>query len=267
MGVMNFRTAQQFDPETDDSQYSGGLLGRLQAMMQQSQIQVGADSGSTPDGANSDGGPQGGLLGRLAALQAEQSSYQPFAGRDGQPPSEPRDPNFRQLSRVYITGRTQDGIASDRPASYLSQGTDDRSQAAGPNTSAPAPAIKTAQVIWPGVRPLPPPVPVPLPQFPMPAIPDWWKAAGAVLEMYRKVLSGKGGGGDEDEDCVARHEKEQDRCYERYPDYAHLHFLGACKERASNRRNMCYANGGRPDPSEPSEWGLKDEEVFRNFGR
>jgi hypothetical protein len=120
MGVTNFRTAQQFDPETDDGQYSGGLLGGLQAMMQQSQgdeyFQPGADSGPTPNGANSDGIPQGGLLGRLAALQAEQSRYQPAPGSNEQTPSASRDPNFRQLARVYITGRTQEEIDSlNRP--------------------------------------------------------------------------------------------------------------------------------------------------------
>jgi hypothetical protein len=266
MGIQNFRTAYQFDPEIDDGQYSGGLLGRLQAMMQ-SQTQAGADSGSTPDGANSDGSPQGGLLGRLAALQAEQSPYQPFAGRDGQAASEPRDPNFRRLARVYITGRTQDGTDSGRPASHLGQSNDDTSQASESNTSAPGSAIQTAQLVLPGGIPFPPPVPVPPRPIPMPAIPDWWKTAGAVLEMYRRILSGRGGGGNEDEDCVARHEKEQDRCYERYPDYAHRDFLGGCKVRASDRRNMCFANGGRPHPSEPPEWGLKDEEVFRNLGR
>jgi hypothetical protein len=197
MGVLNLRTAYRFDPETDDNQYSGGLLGRLQAMMQSQggeYFQPGADSGSTPNSANNNSDPQGGLLGRLLARQAEQSSYQPFSVSSGQAPSEPRDPNFRRLARVYITDPRQDGVDPDRPGNYSSQRIDDPSQASGSNTSAPAPAIKNAQLVLPGGMSLPPPVPVPPPQIPMPAIPDWWKAAGPIL---RGVLSGMGGGGND----------------------------------------------------------------------
>jgi hypothetical protein len=129
MGGMNFRAAYQVDPETDDSQYSGGLLGRLQAMLQQVQpakyFQPTADS--TPIGANDSSGPQGGLLGRLLAQQAEQGVYQPFSVSTGQISSEPRDPNFRRLAGTYITDSRQEGIDSARPGGYLSQRTDDPS--------------------------------------------------------------------------------------------------------------------------------------------
>jgi hypothetical protein len=111
MGKTNSNIAYQYDPETDDDQYTGGLLGRLQAMMQPGQISPATDSGSSPNGESSYGGPQDGLLGRLLALQAEQNSYEPIAS--GKPtPSESRDPNFRRLARVYITDRRPDGIDS-----------------------------------------------------------------------------------------------------------------------------------------------------------
>jgi hypothetical protein len=98
MGGFNFRDAYEFDPETYGGE-RGGILGRLQAMMQQSP-QQGTDFGSTPNGASESnpdgyGGPQGGLLGRLLALQAEQSAYQPISGNSGPGPSVPQNPNFR----------------------------------------------------------------------------------------------------------------------------------------------------------------------------
>ena len=80
MGSRNFRDAYEFEPETYDSK-GEGLLGRLEAMTQQGQIQPNAASGSAPNGSPEYdpgyyGNQQGGLLGRLLALQAEQSRYQ-----------------------------------------------------------------------------------------------------------------------------------------------------------------------------------------------
>jgi hypothetical protein len=43
--------------------------------------------------------------------------------------------------------------------------------------------------------------------------------------------------------------------------------LAACRDRAVERWRKCIANGGRPHPDEPKEWGPDDEEIWRNFGR
>lgn len=76
---MNFRDAYEFDPETYGNQGVGGLLGRLQAMMQQQRAgNPGSDiaqaSQYEPDTYV---GQQGGLLGRLLTLQQQQGGYQP----------------------------------------------------------------------------------------------------------------------------------------------------------------------------------------------
>jgi hypothetical protein len=82
MPVLNFRDAEEFDPETYGGEGAGGLLGRLQAIVQPGQVQPGADwSAASKDAPEFNAGtfdsPQGGLFGRLMALQAEQSQYQP----------------------------------------------------------------------------------------------------------------------------------------------------------------------------------------------
>jgi HNH endonuclease len=99
MGAMN-RNVYKFDPEESENQNAGGLLGLLRAAMQQQSVQPGADYGAASNGANSDGSSQGGLLARLAALQAERSQSRSFARNGGQEPSDPPDPDFRQLARV-----------------------------------------------------------------------------------------------------------------------------------------------------------------------
>jgi hypothetical protein len=88
--------------------------------------------------------------------------------------------------------------------------------------------------------------------------------------------SGRGGGrsrnnndNDDDDECLKRKEKEIDRCYERKKEeeYAHPDFLGGCKDRATDRWRLCIKNGGRPDPNEPNEWSLADDEIWLNIGR
>jgi hypothetical protein len=145
MGRINFRDAYELDPY--GAQRAGGLLGLLQAMMQQGQAEAGADfnpqnPGSqtptipealdygqtprtritvrpfdaySPHDPETEGG-EAGLLGRLLALQAEQSRYQPTAGNSGQTPFAPPDPNFRQLSRAPIAMRPQGEIAPFNPS-------------------------------------------------------------------------------------------------------------------------------------------------------
>jgi hypothetical protein len=120
--------------------------------------------------------------------------------------------------------------------------------------------------------------PQPLPPTAVSTFPDWLAEAAKIRQKYQRTPSSKGGGGKggsraksggggDGEDCYDRENAERDRCDERMDDYAHLDFLAACKQRASDRRNLCVKNGGRPDPLEPKEWGLPDEEIWRNFGR
>jgi len=130
MGVLDFRNAYEFDPETyggeggglpdmlrgyaqqgfdfdsnpsgatdynpdDYGSPQGGLPGRLGRYAQQQ----GIDLGPTPSGApeynpDSYNSPQGGLLGRLLALQTQQGRYQPIPENSGQVPSAPQNPNF-----------------------------------------------------------------------------------------------------------------------------------------------------------------------------
>jgi hypothetical protein len=83
---MSYRDQYEFDPQTDEKQGGGGLLGRLQALMQQGQAD--ADSGPIteetfaydPETYNS---PQGGLIGRLTELQQRQDQYRPLATQSG----------------------------------------------------------------------------------------------------------------------------------------------------------------------------------------
>jgi hypothetical protein len=87
--------------------------------VQPDQIQLGADSGASSNGAlefnpGTYDSPQGGLFGRLLALQAEQNGYQ--LGSNGLAPSVPQNPDFRQISRAPIGIWPQGAIApSDLP--------------------------------------------------------------------------------------------------------------------------------------------------------
>jgi hypothetical protein len=83
---MNFRDAYEFDPETYGDQGAGGLLGMLQAMMQQGR--AGVDSGSNAAGAHvydpsTYSGQQGGLINGLSASQQQQAEYRPKATQGG----------------------------------------------------------------------------------------------------------------------------------------------------------------------------------------
>jgi hypothetical protein len=130
----------------------------------------------------------GGLLGRLLARQAELGQYEPTSGSDVGAPLEPRDSNFRRLARVYITDRAPDRVDADRSDSYLNQGN-------ASDTGAPAPTFQMAQLALQGRMPVPPFGPVPQPPISMPAIPDWWKAAGALSQLYLHMLAERGRGG------------------------------------------------------------------------
>jgi len=205
------------------------------AMQQQSLQPQGTGSGSPSNGTpgydpDGYGDPQSGLVGRLAALQAEQSRYQPLSGNDGAAPPVSRDPNFRQLSREPVANRPQ--VASDTPTRSADQRSPAYSSADG-STSFDSPSAaaqraglfgaysnRPAWMVAPpmmtpgsvglrvgGIRiPFPTAPPMPgspsqIPQLPMSAIPEWWKIAGALLQLPPAVVyhlaTGKGDiGGD-----------------------------------------------------------------------
>jgi len=136
MGRINLRDANEFDPYGVEG--TGGLLGMLQAMIRQGQVEPRADlnprnpgyetptvpqmsdfgqtpptritvrpfDAYSPSDSEASGG-EGGRLGRWLALQAEQSRDQSTPLESGQPQSAPYDPNFRQLSRAPATVRLQ----------------------------------------------------------------------------------------------------------------------------------------------------------------
>ena len=144
MGRINLRDANEFDLYGVEG--TGGLLGMLQAMIRQGQVEPRADlnprnpgyetptvpqmsdfgqtpptritvrpfDAYSPSDSEASGG-EGGLLGRWLALQAEQSRDQSTPLESGQPQSAPYDPNFRQLSRAPIAVRSQGAIGPFNP--------------------------------------------------------------------------------------------------------------------------------------------------------
>ncbi len=258
------------------------LLKMMQAAMQEQSLrQQGADYTSRPSASPGDNSetPPGGLLGRWFALQAAQQQPGPLREDRGPMPSTPADPNFRRLVRVFPAAQPQGGIGVSSGPSYSAlgggipsdvQSTSDH----GPGESVmdserPAPVIagfpRIGRAIpWPAMGP------GTVPPIPMPQIPEWWQKAQELLKLYARMRSGKVGGRgrkDDDEYCYTREGSERGRCYSREEEYPHWDFRTACFDRATERRDMCVRNGGRPDPSEPPEWGPYDEEVFLNHGR
>lgn len=65
---------------------------------------------------------------------------------------------------------------------------------------------------------------------------------------------------EDDDYCLRRWEAEQDRCL-RWPLGGPR---GKCLERAAIRHDLCFRNGGRPDPDEPDEWSEADMERWYN---
>lgn len=118
----------------------------------------------------------------------------------------------------------------------------------------------------PRARQFPPPWPAPggsAPPIPKPELPDWWRTLWPIIQLYPRLLRDFGGGrggrrgkdGDDGDDCYERWEAEDTECNWREPQ-----FVRGCKDRAADRRSLCYRNGGRPDPNEPPKWGWADEE-------
>jgi hypothetical protein len=99
---------------------------------------------------------------------------------------------------------------------------------------------------------------------PHPDDPPWLKQYWEGVLARAAERHAQFSGGDNGSFCSNRKEEEDKRCYERSHEYPDWDFLQACLDRATERRNLCNKNGGKPDPGEPSEWGPKDEEVYRN---
>jgi hypothetical protein len=249
-------------------------------------------------------GEGGGLLARLRALQPQMGQDQAGVGFGQSPPitqSPPLQPtlwpNLSDAGQALFNPQpAAPNLTSQFQALRPVLGDHDAMAATvspetGKTMIAQTPAEQqsdnNANVVQAGFRlggipfPFPPMPPVPPPPIPMPEIPDWMKAAGAILQLFRGNLSGKGFGGnrggggskrrsgddDDDDPCGERLGLETSRCYGRIEEYAHQDFLSGCTERAKGRWTSCLRNGGRPDPSEPPEWGPADEETWFNQNR
>ena len=118
MGAINFRDGYEFDPGTYAT--GGGLSGLLRrAMQQRNLLQMEGDSGEPPNAVPNYGrdifsSAQGGLLRRLQALKMEQDQDQSIPGSCEGTLRMPRDPSFRQLSRLPNNVQPQ---VPDDPAS------------------------------------------------------------------------------------------------------------------------------------------------------
>lgn len=224
-----------------------------------------------PDAAVVGGGQ---YLGASASQEIASRRREPPRANGSKSPTAPVDPNFRQLTRVSSSqnryGLGNDGMTSNAPEDPL------RSSEGRPldkHSEEPSAASARLGPVEAGlgrvVRPFPFPPFGPTGSKPKPHLPEWWPTLEELLRIYPMVRYGRVHSGNNNEDCMERHHKEVSRCYERYRqgEYAHKDFLSACKERASNRRNLCVGNGGKPRPDEPKEWGLQDEEVYRNLDR
>jgi hypothetical protein len=147
--------AYGFSPDTGPQ--AGGLVGLLQEAMRQR----GADLASNPGTGQtlkSYGSPQG-LLGRLLALQAGQNDQAVPNG--GQPPQEPGDANFRQLSRVPGSNFVQMTGSSVPPASALPPPSPAESEADQAQQAREAAASRLARgVRSPARAQVPPPDPI-----------------------------------------------------------------------------------------------------------
>jgi hypothetical protein len=121
-----------------------------------------------------------------------------------------------------------------------------------------APTMNVAAAGWPtGVRPRP--------GLSLPFPPDAWEpwrqhseqGIQGLIDAWRRAFGGvRGGGGDAENECLDRWEREHARCTMFRP-FGYRYQL-ACEARANDRHKLCYRNGGKPDPSEPPEYNWQD---------
>jgi hypothetical protein len=105
----------------------------------------------------------------------------------------------------------------------------------------------------------------PRPGLPLPFPPDAWEpwrrgteqGFQGLINAWRRVFGGvTGGGGDPENECFDRWEKEYARCTMFRP--FGIPYQKACQQRSNDRHNLCVRNGGKPDPNEPAEYGWQD---------
>jgi hypothetical protein len=146
--------------------------------------------------------------------------------------------------------------------------------------SAPARQMQSNAIRLAGATRALPGFPPPIPPEAIPGTPEWTeqfiRGTRGLIDLFRRFGGGGGGGrgrrrgsndDDDDDECLKRKNEETDRCYQRFDEYAHRDFLAACKDRAIDRWRLCIGNKGQPHPKEPPEWGPRDEEIWRNYGR
>jgi hypothetical protein len=83
------------------------------------------------------------------------------------------------------------------------------------------------------------------------------KGMQGLINQFRSRSGGGAPRGGDGEDCYDRWEREDARCKQFLP-FQDKRYFGACKDRASVRRDLCIRNGGRPDPAEPREYDWRD---------
>lgn len=116
--------------------------------------------------------------------------------------------------------------------------------------------------------PLPVPAPIIIPPVAIPGMPEnraWTNAATAAISAIgdaakRAAQAIHDACTKNDDFCYDRWDKEDQRC-------GQWRALGpravaACRTRAADRRNLCVANGGKPNPNEPPEYS-----PFRDYPR
>ncbi len=109
----------------------------------------------------------------------------------------------------------------------------------------------------------------------LPPFPDIWEqwrrgANQSVEPFFRRGYgSGAGAGrGDDRDECDDRLAREEKACFDRQPDMVYGNdFFHACMQRAKDRWLKCLENGRPNGPGEVKQWGEKDEEIWRNYGR
>jgi hypothetical protein len=234
---------------TPDVRSAYELLRR--AMQQQSANACWIPGGTPAYDPDGYGGPQGGLLGRLQALDAAQSPYQQPPREDSDARSTRSDPNFRALVRVPSGNQTQEAIDS----SPLSD---------QPSPTYPLRAGAYSSSITASGANNPPLV------GQSPATGSFLDALSALFGHPMVSRKDEDGGDDADREaidsktgdgkypfCLDRWEDEKNRC-DMFRRRNTSRYKRACEVRATKRLELCYANGGTPDPDEPDEYFWND---------
>jgi hypothetical protein len=249
-----------------------------QAMLQQILQQQGGGSGPAPNAAPAqsleNGNPKG-LIGRILELQAQRPG--PFDDDAGQPQDPPRDTNFLQPSSakaalrapgsIHLSSRFEqpsnptystpgDGAArGDSPLAAQGAGSFTNRDAQQAPTRVADASMNMTPFAWRGTG-IPIPVPLPstgagtVPEIPMPRIPDWWRAVGAYLQLYRDVRRSWSGGDDDYNRCMRAAAGDTDSWEELC---RHLDFQMSKTTGAQSANRGCWAKTYEP-PQNKENW-------------